>query len=296
MMTAASLHTGASTNSSSKSQNSSVKRPCVFWKTTTHPPTKCDKIVNQQKRIDFIKEENLCFNCFGHHKVLRCNSKYRCKNCKRKHHTSLCDTATTTNNESGQTKITAPPPKNDSTTALVIPVSSQPTHSLISPTSTNCLLKTAVAEVRAGIHNILFDEGAQKSFISQKLADSLKVQSCEQQNICLSSFGGTATPTKLQATHVHLRTRAGDEVPLSVLIVPKITTPLKNLMHSPVNFPYLQGLTLAHPVTHTSNFEISLLIGAEYSGRPHYPWIRTDRYAIKVGLFTVRSNYSTTNC
>ena len=47
-------------------------------------------------------------------------------------------------------------------------------------------------------------EGTQKSFISQKLEDSLNVQPCEQQNICLSSFGGTATPTKLQATHVYL--------------------------------------------------------------------------------------------
>ena len=127
--------------------------------------------------------------------------------------------------------------------------------------------ETAVAEVRAGTHyykaNILFDEGAQKSFISQKLADSLRAQSCEQQNICLSSFRGAATPTKLQATQVHLRTRAEDEVPLSVLIVPKIATPLKNLIHYHVNFPYLQGLTLAHPVTHTSDFEISLFIGAD---------------------------------
>ena len=268
MMTTASLHTGASANNSSKSHNSSAKRPCIFCKTIAHPPTKCDKIVDQQKRIDFIKGENLCFNCFGHHKVSRCNSKYQCKTCKRKHHTSLCDTAAAANNESGQTKNTASPPRNDSTTALVIPVSSQPTHSLISPTSTSCLLKTAVAEVRAGTHyrkaNILFDEGAQKSFISQKLADSLRVQSREQQSICLSSFGGTATPTKLQATQVYLRTRAGDEIPLSVLIVPKIATPLKNLMHYFVNFPYLQGLTLAHPVTHTSDFEISLLIGADF--------------------------------
>ena len=36
-------------------------------------------------------------------------------------------------------------------------------------------------------------------------------------------------------------------------------------MHSPVeHFPYLQGLSLAHPITHTSNFEISLLIGADF--------------------------------
>lgn len=36
-------------------------------------------------------------------------------------------------------------------------------------------------------------------------------------------------------------------------------------MHSPVeHFPYLQGLSLAHPITHTSDFEISLLIGADF--------------------------------
>ena len=35
-------------------------------------------------------------------------------------------------------------------------------------------------------------------------------------------------------------------------------------MHYLVNFPYLQGLTLAHPVTHMSDFEISLLIGADF--------------------------------
>lgn len=115
---------------------------------------------------------------------------------------------------------------NNSTATLVIPVSSQlnPTstsHSLVSFTSTSCLLKTTVAEVRAGTHccraNKLFDEGAQISFISQKLVDNPNVQSCEQQNICLSSFGGTATLTELQATRVHLRTRTGDEILISVL-------------------------------------------------------------------------------
>ena len=126
-----------------------------------------------------------------------CNSKYRCKNCKRKHHTSLCDsdTATTTNNGLDQTKNTASPPRNDLTTTLVIHVSSQPTHSLISPTSTGCLLKTAGQK-----YDLVLITGKptyfsmREPFISQKLADSLRVQSCEQQNICLSSFGGTATP------------------------------------------------------------------------------------------------------
>lgn len=30
------------------------------------------------------------------------------------------------------------------------------------------------------------------------------------------------------------------------------------------HFPHLQGLTLAHPIIHTSDFEISLLIGADF--------------------------------
>ena len=107
-------------------------------------------------------------------------------------------------------------------------------------------------------------KGAQKSFISQKLADNLHVQSSEYQKICLSSFGGMATPTKLQATQVYLQTTVGDEIPIPVLIVPKIATPLKNLVPTPIeHFPHLQGLTLAHPTKHTSDFEISLLIGAD---------------------------------
>jgi len=140
--------------------------------------------------------------------------------------------------------------------------------STCSTSTTGCLLKIAITDVRAGTHycniNILLDEGAQKLFISQKLANDWKICSSEQQEICLSSFGDATSLAKLQVTSIYLQTKAGDEIPLSILVVPKIAT-LKNLVYSPIErFPYLQGLTLAHPVTHTSNFEISLLIGADF--------------------------------
>ena len=76
MMTATSLHMGASNNTTPKVQHHSARKPCVFCKSTTHPPTKCDTIVELQKHLDLIKRENLCFNCFGHHKASQCNSKY----------------------------------------------------------------------------------------------------------------------------------------------------------------------------------------------------------------------------
>ena len=141
----------------------------------------------------------------------------------------------------------------------------------MSPGVTQCLLKTAVADVRAGHHycsaNILFDEGAQQSFISQALADQLNI--CVQGSVTttISSFGGASTLSTLPSTNIELITKTGEEITLSVLIVPKIATPLKmqSLLHQSVqSFAYLQELDLAHPFTHTSDFEITLLIGADF--------------------------------
>ena len=141
----------------------------------------------------------------------------------------------------------------------------------MSPGVTQCLLKTAAADVRADHHycsaNILFDEGAQQSFISQALADQLNT--CVQGSFTttISSFGGVSTLSTLPYTNIELITKTGEEITLSVLIVSKIATPLKmhSLLHQSVqSFAYLQELDLAHPITHASDFEITLLIGADF--------------------------------
>jgi len=89
-----------------------------------------------------------------------------------------------------------------------------------------CLFKTAIAKVRAGSHyckaQILFDEGAQQSFMTQQLAQDLNIRSCQHHRIVISAFGGEAVPKELQVTSISLQTNNGIEVPLSVLIVPKI--------------------------------------------------------------------------
>ena len=56
----------------------------------------------------------------------------------------------------------------------------QPSLTDLPTTSTGCLLKTAVIEIRSGSHcckaQILFDEGAQHSFMTQQLACDLNIQ------------------------------------------------------------------------------------------------------------------------
>jgi len=64
-------------------------------------------------------------------------------------------------------------------------------------------------------------------------------------------------------TNIQLVTRTGDEVTLSVLVVPTIATPLKisNLVYQAVKqLPYLQELDLAHFIMHFSDFDTTVLI------------------------------------
>ena len=50
-----------------------------------------------------------------------------------------------------------------------------------------------------------------------------------------------------------------------MIIVPTIAAPLINRTRLEIaNLSYLRGLKLAHPVTEEENFEISMLIGADF--------------------------------
>ena len=67
---------------------------------------------------------------------------------------------------------------------------------------------------------------------------------------------------------INLLTNDGHAIPLSVLIVPRIATPLQNITsisvtHSP-HLQNLQNLQLAHPLSAEQEFEISLLVGADH--------------------------------
>ena len=124
---------------------------------------------------------------------------------------------------------------------------SVPNVSDLPPTSNSCLLKTAIAGVCADSHyckaQILFDKGAQRSFMTQRLTQDLNITSCRCKRIYISALGGEAVPKELLVTTISLQKNGGSEVPISVLIVPKIAAPLQNLAG-----PYLQGFPLAHPV------------------------------------------------
>jgi hypothetical protein len=153
-------------------------------------------------------------------------------------------------------------------------MSSQPNTFTLHTTSCEpaqgVLLKTAVApictdelEVDA---NVLFDEGAQRSFITEKLAHRLHVARTGNEVIHLASFGNsTQSVRRFDKATIHLKTLDGELIALSVLIVPTIAAPLNNRTQRQASqLRYLRGLTLAHHVTSDDLFEIEVLVGADH--------------------------------
>ncbi|GFT86016.1 uncharacterized protein NPIL_238451 [Nephila pilipes] len=63
---------------------------CLLCK-NVHALYKCESFLNltPEKSYAFIRNNNLCLNCFGLHKVAYCRSKFTCITCKSKHHSLL---------------------------------------------------------------------------------------------------------------------------------------------------------------------------------------------------------------
>ena len=153
------------------------------------------------------------------------------------------------------------------------------------------LLKTAIATVPSAGHvqteaNILFDEGAEKLFITEHLAEELKLMREGTETIYLSSFGSTSNKVQqADVVTVYVIVDNRQQIPGRVLIVATISTPINNrLQHAVSELPYLRGLKLAHPGNGDYTFTIyadrcRLLLG--HRRRPYRSRQWTSRCEVK---------------
>ncbi|XP_069115378.1 uncharacterized protein [Argopecten irradians] len=155
--------------------------------------------------------------------------------------------------------------------------------------SSQVLLKTAIAPVcvngQCVQSNILFDEGAQRSFVTQELADKLQMETTGKETINISGFGQVGDKVRhLSSGTVYLQTNTREKIPVKVLVVPTIAVPLNSNRKHIAKLPHLKGLKLAHPVSADETFEVSLLIGAD-----HYWDIVQDKVVRGKGPIAVKS-------
>ena len=115
--------------------------------------------------------------------------------------------------------------------ATLAPIHSAPPSSMPHLGHTS-LLKTAIATVCTDYlcckANILFDKGAQRSFITHTLANQLGLETSVREDVHLSAFGGQASAVRhLPLATINVVTTSGETIPHHVLVVEKIAAPLQ---------------------------------------------------------------------
>ncbi|XP_046864613.1 uncharacterized protein LOC124459129 [Xenia sp. Carnegie-2017] len=134
------------------------KGMCVYCE-GNHKSGECKVISTVKERRAILVKKKLCFNCTaGQHHANACPSKSSCRNCHKRHHTSICDV---TNREE--------PPKTGQTVL----------------TTDGCtgegIFPILVVKINGITCRALIDSGAGSSYISGKLASMLRVKPIETQ-------------------------------------------------------------------------------------------------------------------
>jgi len=91
--TTSSFYTGV--HKPSQTRDKPMRDPtCAFCK-GMYKTSSCTSVTCPKEYHAIVKSAGLCFNCLARHKVSQCPSKFTCRECHKKHHTTFCHAFTT---------------------------------------------------------------------------------------------------------------------------------------------------------------------------------------------------------
>ncbi|GFR10249.1 integrase catalytic domain-containing protein [Trichonephila clavata] len=180
-----------------------------------HTLSRCDTFLklSVQGRSDFVKTNNVCFNCLTQfHGVKTCKSKFRCKKCKKPHHSLLhIENASARGRQGAVNVLTSSGLSVNAPVFSPVPIpgSSEPSENSRVVDVTSCishvnpdiqtLLCTALIQVRDIWGNnetcrCLLDSGSQASLITNECIERLGLRK-EKSNARISCLGASDTRT-----------------------------------------------------------------------------------------------------
>ncbi|CAC5417609.1 unnamed protein product [Mytilus coruscus] len=65
-------------------------KQCAFCHEIGHTPVNSTTVTTANARMNIVKSKRLCFNCLCYLKFADCKSKRYCRNCNKRHDTSIC--------------------------------------------------------------------------------------------------------------------------------------------------------------------------------------------------------------
>ncbi|XP_029157227.1 uncharacterized protein LOC114929730 [Nylanderia fulva] len=231
-----------------------------------HFLSKCPQFLKKtpSQRSELIKSAHRCINCLSSkHAVQACPSKYSCRICQNRHHSMLHSDSTSSSSNPNSTTVlnaTSDKKENDSVTALF-------STSTVTARK-NVLLATARVAVfspsgRTLNVRALLDQGSEITFITERLAQNLKLQRVRLP-LSISAVGGVDAGTCRFAAQVKIAPINSNSPVLTTTasILKVLTKYSPSKAFSLCDWSYLQDLALADP-TPVSAESIDLIIGAD---------------------------------
>ena len=213
------------------------------------------------ERKDKVKETGACFRCLktlpGHF-ARNCSAK--CSKCNGKHHKFLCTTPTCTTPAQLQNNPSPSPNEGDKETLIQshVTTSNSASHA-------DVLLQTLTVSVwgkRGRVQAVvLFDTGADKSYVSQELVDRVGPEWLESESLRYSSFGtDSVTSTEERDVYSMLLEGDGGKMNVKATCIPKICAPVSQPKVPTSILPSLPGCM---SIPAGEKIKIDLLIGLD---------------------------------
>lgn len=244
---------------------------CVYC-SGKHFSASCESVTEISVRKAILKRDRRCFTCLRQgHNVEQCDKS--CRKCKRKHHQSICQEQNTNSSRNphnlhsfasvdrsgDQTEIDGE--ITSTTTATTTSESTNPKRKVLLQTAT--AMATNDEGTKSTKVRLLFDNGSQRSYITDSLRSKLQLKSVQTERLNLNTFGESKFK-KQSCEVVNLQLRKSeydDPITLSALTFPVICSPLPAKVFT--NYAHLDGLELADEPC-SSGCSIDLLIGSDY--------------------------------
>lgn len=243
----------------SNKESKPSKYSCVLCKKPHYIAFCCsfqEKPVSERR--EFVRTQNLCYNCLGNHKIHSCLSKKVCRSCQGRHHSLLHSEETTDSSNSDSDTTAAQQP--------VVPVTSH-----LSSQQSSVLLATATVIVTSPSTGsryyvrALIDQGSEVSFVTESLAQTLclKRSSATLPVVGIGS-APAATSRGLVNLHIFSRYDVSNKIEMKAYILPRLTSYVSKLQLKNINtrWPHLDGLQFADSEMPASR-SIDILIGAD---------------------------------
>ena len=230
---------------------------CLFCK-GNHRASECQVVTNIDERREILKKQGRCFNCLrrGGHLARNCDTKIQCFKCSGRHHLAVCNSSMADSNN--------------------IPAGATASPALHIGSGMHVFLQTAQVNVsipgKELSHSLtvraIFDTGAQRSYINQKVVNTLKLKTVRTERLKIATFGDQNQ--ELEAVNlVELSlTKSGTDfkTTLNAFAVPHICNDLQgqDLEWVKGRYPSLRNIEFADVCPASNTMQIDLLIGSDY--------------------------------